>query len=96
MLTVSGGVCTFGSGFAGQLRHGDMWDKLAPRRVPAAGFNYERVVMVAAGDCNTVALSEEGHVFTWGLGASGQLGIEHGDEDDGRVLKQVEPWGVRS
>ena len=91
VLTESGGVYTFGSGFAGQLGHGDTENQLAPRRVPAAGFNYERVVMVAAGDCHTVALSEEGHVFTWGCGECGQLGIDHEDADDGLVPTQVEP-----
>ena len=72
VATEGGGVYTFGSGEHGRLGHGDEVDQLAPRRVAAAGFNGERVVMVAAGADQTVALSEAGHVFTWGNGLSGQ------------------------
>ena len=49
VATEGGGVYTFGKGEYGQLGHGDEKNQLAPRRVPAAGFNGERVVMVAAG-----------------------------------------------
>ena len=86
--TEGGGVYTFGKGEYGQLGHGDEENQLAPRRVPAAGFNGERVVMVAAGGRHTVALSEAGHVFTWGNGEDGQLG--HGDEENQRAPRQVE------
>jgi len=80
VATEGGGVYTFGHGEDGRLGHGDEENQLAPRRVPAAGFNGEQVVMVAAGRGHTVALSEAGHVFTWGNGEYGQLG--HGDEED--------------
>ena len=49
VATEGGGVYTFGSGDFGQLGHGDEENQLAPRRVPAAGFNGKRGVMVAAG-----------------------------------------------
>ena len=61
VATEGGGVYTFGYGYYGRLGHGDEEDQLAPRRVPAAGFNGERVVMVAANHFHTVALSEAGH-----------------------------------
>ena len=48
-VTEGGGVYTFGRGEYGQLGHGDEENQLAPRRVPAAGFNGQRGVMVAAG-----------------------------------------------
>ena len=88
VATEGGGVYTFGSGEEGQLGHGDYENQLAPRRVPAAGFNGERVVMVAAGDRHTVALSEAGHVFTWGYGGAGQLG--HRDREHQWAPRQVE------
>jgi alpha-tubulin suppressor-like RCC1 family protein len=85
---------------SGQLGHGDQENQLAPRRVPAAGFNGERVVMVAAGDTHTVALSEEGHVFAWGEGQvfiwgdgeAGQLWLPawHDDLDIQWAPRQVE------
>ena len=49
VATEGGGVYTFGEGEDGRLGHGDEENQLAPRRVPAAGFNGERVVVVAAG-----------------------------------------------
>ena len=88
VLTEGGGVYTFGHGEYGQLGHGDEENQLAPRRVPAAGFNGERVVMVATGNFHSVGLSEEGHVFTWGLGECGRLG--HGDWDNHMAPRQVE------
>ena len=88
VATEGGGVYTFGRGEHGRLGHGDEENQLAPRRVPAAGFNGERVVMVAAGGAHTVALSEAGHVFTWGYGHAGQLG--HGDRENQWAPRQVE------
>jgi alpha-tubulin suppressor-like RCC1 family protein len=60
-VTEEGGVYTLRRGIDGRLGHGDEEDQLAPRRVPAAGFNGERVVMVAANHFHTVALNEAGH-----------------------------------
>jgi alpha-tubulin suppressor-like RCC1 family protein len=88
VATEGGGVYTFGNGEVGQLGHGDEENQLAPRRVPAAAFNDERIVMVAAGGSHTVALSEAGHVFTWGDGGVGQLG--HNDRERQRAPRQVE------
>ena len=95
-VTEGGSIYTFGLGDYGQLGHGNLQDKLAPRRIPAAAFRPngsaewpgERVVMVAAGDSQTVALSEAGHVFTWGYGMLGQLG--HGDRQNQLAPRQVE------
>ena len=87
-MTEGGGVCTFGDGQDGRLGHGDRENQLAPRRVPAAGFNGERIVMVAVGGAHTVALSEAGHVYTWGCGEDGRLG--HGDTEDQWAPRQVE------
>ena len=88
VLTEGGGVYTFGNGEDGRLGHGDEEDQLAPRRVPAAAFNGERIVMVAVGGAHTVGLSEAGHVYTWGYGGNGRLG--HNDEEDQRAPRQVE------
>ena len=89
VATEGGGVYTFGDGQDGLLGHGDFEDQLVPRRVAAEGFNDERVVMLAVRETHMVALSEEGHVFTWGAGDDGQLG--HGDGEDQLVPRQVEP-----
>ena len=87
VLTECGGVYTFGAGWLGQLGHGNKEDQHEPRRVPAASFNDERVVMLAAGFSHTVALSEEGRVYTWGRGGSGQLGHNYwGNETAPRLV----------
>tara|TARA_B100001142_G_scaffold321015_1_gene367042 strand:- start:7678 stop:9135 length:1458 start_codon:yes stop_codon:yes gene_type:complete len=96
VATEIGGVYTFGKGVDGMLGHGDEQDQLAPRRVPAAGFRPngsaegpdERVVMVATGCSHTVALSEAGHVFTWGWNSDGQLG--HNNRAKQLAPRQVE------
>ena len=79
-LIEGGGVYTFGYGKHGQLGHGDDYKRMVPTQVPMAMFNGERIVMVATGRRHTVALSETGHVFTWGRAYYGQLG--HGDTRD--------------
>ena len=89
VVTEGGCVYTFGRGEEGQLGHGDAENQLEPRRVPAAGFNNERVMMVAARGLHTVALSEEGHAYTWGWGEDGQLG--HNDAENQHAPRQVEP-----
>ena len=61
-MTEVGAVYTFGGGLFGRLGHGGA--QLVPRQVLAVHLNGERVVMVAAGNTHTVALSEEGHVYT--------------------------------
>ena len=88
-VTNGGGVFTFGHGQDGLLGHGDFEDQHVPRRVMAKGFNDERVVMLAVGQAHMMALSKEGHVFTWGTVDDGQLG--HGDGEDQLVPRQVEP-----
>ena len=88
-VTEAGGVFTFGDGDDHQLGHGARGCQRTPLRVPAAGFHNERVVMAAAGNRHTVALSEAGHVFTWGFGMSGCLG--HGDRRSKRVPLKIEP-----
>jgi alpha-tubulin suppressor-like RCC1 family protein len=96
VATEGGGVYTFGRGDCGQLGHGDEEDQIAPRRVPEAAFRPngsaegpgERIVMVAVGIVHTVALSEAGHVFTWGHSGYGQLG--HGDREKQWAPRQVE------
>ena len=73
-LTEGGGVFSFGLGGRGQLGLGDQDHRKIPTRVPAAYFNDERIVMLAAGRLHMVALSQEGHVHTCGWGKYGQLG----------------------
>ena len=88
-LTEGGVVFTCGRGLEGQLGHGDAENQRVPTRIPTAQFNNGRVVMLTAGKRHTVALSEEGHVFTWGHGGNGQLG--QGSAEDLLSPRLLEP-----
>ena len=89
-LTADGGVYTFGDGSFGKLGHGNEQDHHVPMRVPASSFNHEAIVMLAVGLRQSVALSENGHVYTWGACLSGALGLgEHWD--DCSEPQQIDP-----
>jgi len=55
---------------------------------PVPSMQDKRIVSVAASDCNCLALSAEGEVYSWGNGDHGSLG--HGDEGSRAVPCRVE------
>ena len=75
VLGSQGDLYTFGNGRYGQLGHGEQRPEVAPQRVNA--LRHARVVGVACGEFHSLALTDEGHVYSWGAGAFGELG--HGD-----------------
>lgn len=72
-LTESGAVYTWGYGGDGRLGHGDQADMLVPKRLDR--LSDERIVQVVCGELHTAALTDDGRVFTWGLGKDGRLGL---------------------
>ena len=75
-VTADGKLFGFGYAAAGALGLGEMWQaQVRPARV--AVFAEKRVVSVAAGAHHTLAITADGALFTFGLGANGKLG--HGD-----------------
>ena len=74
-LTAEGTLFSFGSGYYGQLGHGDTANQPRPKRVVALAK--ERVVSVAGGDNHSLVLTAESVLFSFGRGGHGQLG--HGD-----------------
>ena len=73
-ITSSGELYTWGCGEYGRLGHGDNVTQLRPKCVKALAGH--RVVQVACGsrDAQTLALTDEGMVFSWGDGDFGKLG----------------------
>ncbi|XP_023713900.1 E3 ubiquitin-protein ligase HERC2 [Cryptotermes secundus] len=73
-ITSNGELYTWGLGEYGRLGHGDNVTQLKPKLVKSLLGN--RIVQVACGsrDAQTLALSDEGLVFSWGDGDFGKLG----------------------
>ncbi|MGH0142689.1 UNVERIFIED_CONTAM: hypothetical protein FKN15_076572 [Acipenser sinensis] len=73
-ITSSGELYTWGLGEYGRLGHGDNTTQLRPKLVKVVLGH--RVIQVACGsrDAQTLALSDEGLVFSWGDGDFGKLG----------------------
>ena len=74
VVSSDGDVYTWGDGFCGQLGHGDRRPQLLPQQVSAGGLEDEAVANVTCGARHTIVVTEEGEVFTWGLGHFGVLG----------------------
>ncbi len=72
--TADGDVYTWGDGFCGQLGHGDKSPQPAPIQVTKGDIDDEVVSQISCGARHTIAVTEDGEVFTWGLGHYGVLG----------------------
>jgi hypothetical protein len=73
-LTNSGEVYAWGLNEYGQVGNKSYSNQLIPQKVN--GFNDEKVVMISCGSHHSMALTESGHVFSWGLNTCGQLGLD--------------------
>jgi alpha-tubulin suppressor-like RCC1 family protein len=56
------------------LGHGDKRPQLVPKQVELGGLEDECVASISCGSRHTIAVTEEGEVFSWGLGHFGCLG----------------------
>jgi E3 ubiquitin-protein ligase HERC2 len=74
-LTADGRLYSWGYGAYGRLGHNDTSNVATPIKIE--GFNYVPFAAVSAGHSHSMALSEEGEIYTWGKNSYGQLG--HGD-----------------
>ena len=74
-VSTAGSLYSFGHGGFGALGHGDRAAQHIPRLVEA--LHGIRVLAVEAGIGHSLALSEAGEVYSFGSGASGELG--HGE-----------------
>ncbi|TSK42064.1 E3 ubiquitin-protein ligase HERC2 [Bagarius yarrelli] len=73
-ITASGELYTWGKGRYGRLGHGDSEDQLKPKLVDA--LQGHRVIDVAcgSGDAQTLCLTDDDMVWSWGDGDYGKLG----------------------
>jgi hypothetical protein len=73
-VSVDGDVYTWGDGFCGQLGNADKKPQVVPVQVECGGLDDECVSHVSCGARHTLAVTEDGEVFSWGLGHFGVLG----------------------
>lgn len=78
-VTGDGDVYTWGEGFCGQLGLGDRRPQLLPRQVTLGGLEDECVSNMSCGCRHTLVTTEEGEVYSWGLGRFGVLGRSYTD-----------------
>ena len=79
MALTDGGLYVWGSSKYGQLGLGR--SRLSAKQPELVTALSRRVVIsVAAGHYHSVALDSHGHIWTWGWGVHGQLGL--GDIED--------------
>ncbi|CAK1599489.1 unnamed protein product [Parnassius mnemosyne] len=73
-LTARGRIYTWGKGRYGRLGHGDSEDQLVPKMVEA--LSQHRVIDVAcgSGDAQTLCITDDDNVWSWGDGDYGKLG----------------------
>ena len=87
-ITSNGELYTWGKGRYGRLGHGDSEDQLFPKLVEA--LRGQRVLDVAcgSGDAQTLCLTDNDCVWSWGDGDYGKLG--RGGSDGCKVPMKVD------
>eukprot|EP00658_Telonema_sp_P-2_P044384 TRINITY_DN3224_c0_g1_i2.p1 TRINITY_DN3224_c0_g1~~TRINITY_DN3224_c0_g1_i2.p1 ORF type:complete len:581 (+),score=155.13 TRINITY_DN3224_c0_g1_i2:128-1870(+) len=80
-----GGVYAWGRGEYGQLGLGQRDSERVPTKV--RGLEGQRALATGCGWGHTIALIEDGSVYSWGFGGKGQLG--HGDMTRHTSPKQI-------
>jgi E3 ubiquitin-protein ligase HERC2 len=73
-VTTDGDLYTWGDGFCGQTGHGDKRPQLEPKQVTKGGLEDECVSSISCGARHTLCVTEDGEVFSFGLGHFGVLG----------------------
>jgi alpha-tubulin suppressor-like RCC1 family protein len=89
-LTADGHVYAWGLNSSGQLGDGTTTNATTPVEVKGPGGTgfLSTVVSIAGGDYHSLAVTADGHAYTWGYNASGQLG-------DGTTTSATTPVEVK-
>ncbi|KAJ8985747.1 hypothetical protein NQ317_014400 [Molorchus minor] len=87
-ITSSGHLYTWGKGRYGRLGHGDSEDQLRPKLVEAL-LGYKVVdVACGSGDAQTLCITDDDNVWSWGDGDYGKLG--RGGSDGCKIPMKIE------
>lgn len=87
-ITASGELYTWGKGRYGRLGHGDSENQLKPKLVEALLGNRVFDVACGSGDAQTLCITEDDNVWSWGDGDYGKLG--RGGSDGCKVPLKIE------
>uniref|UniRef100_L7LWK3 HECT-type E3 ubiquitin transferase n=1 Tax=Rhipicephalus pulchellus TaxID=72859 RepID=L7LWK3_RHIPC len=87
-ITASGELYTWGKGRYGRLGHGDSDDQLRPKKVEALSGWRVRCVACGSGDAQTLCVTDDDCVWSWGDGDYGKLG--RGGSDGCKVPLRVD------
>ncbi|XP_017138352.1 probable E3 ubiquitin-protein ligase HERC2 [Drosophila miranda] len=87
-ITASGHVLTWGKGRYGRLGHGDSEDQLRPQLVEAL-LGYRAIdIACGSGDAQTLCITDDDNVWSWGDGDYGKLG--RGGSDGCKLPYKIE------
>ncbi len=87
-LSENGQVYTWGSNAYGELGNGASENSNLPINITSKfKLTDDKIIQVSAGYYHTIALSENGKVYTWGRNSSGQLG--NGTNVDSYLPKDI-------
>lgn len=98
-VTIKGQVYSWGSGSCYQLGHGSKQDQKEPKLIKKLEDCKIKQVSCTRGEKNahSMAVSEEGAVYTWGAGYKGKLGHESkwthenaADEPEPRKMETID------
>lgn len=94
-INIQGNVFSWGANIHGQLGLGDSDDRKSPILIEdllSTPMGLElRIFKIACGAHSTIALSEDGNVYTWGSGENGTLG--HGETKDQLKPRAIQDFG---
>ncbi|MEE6507957.1 hypothetical protein FKM82_017786 [Ascaphus truei] len=84
-----GNAFGWGAGSEGQLGAGEFTEKtVTPKRI--TGLSNNKIIQISCGHFHSIALSEDGSVYSWGQNSTGQLGLGK------QIPNQASPQLVKS
>jgi alpha-tubulin suppressor-like RCC1 family protein len=89
LLAIDNRVYTMGLGEGGVLGHGNVLSVMYPKLVQS--LKSIKIKKIACGGYHTTALDKEGHLYVWGRGEGGQLGL-----DPDQLLKTMKELKIES
>jgi len=87
-ITASGELYTWGKGRYGRLGHGDSDDQLKPKLVEALIGYCVTDVACGSGDAQTLCITDDDNVWSWGDGDYGKLG--RGGSDGCKIPTKID------